>query len=103
MPGIKNKVADAASRFPTGPQEHLELAALHATNERLTREVIRASFLEPLPLDIKDSVEVEQAVEADLHAALLSISIGGSGGQCHAVTWRLSSRSLPWTMRSGSE
>ena len=89
VPGIKNKVADAASRFPTGIPEHYDLAALQAggqSSERLTRELVRATRQEPNAIDIEDTIEVEKAVEAAIQSSISSISIGGSGGNCEAVT-----------------
>ena len=92
VPGVKNKVADASSRFPTNSPEHCDLATLQAgdkTTERLTRELVRSTRQEPSNHDIEESECVEKAVEATLQGSILSISIGGSGGNCQAITWEM--------------
>ena len=84
--GVKNKVADAASRFPTCEPDHYEISSLQVNDtERLTREVVRATRQNPEKNDLIDSEEVEDAVEANVEASVLSI--GGSQGQCEAVTF----------------
>ena len=89
--GVKNKVADASSRFPTSDPEHMDLATLQAAGKinemRLTRELVRSTWQEPSTGDIRDSESVEDAVEATLCATISSISIGGSADTCQAVTW----------------
>ena len=89
VPGVKNKVADASSRYPTSDPDHLDLASLQAggASERLTRELVRAAMQDPSEVDVKDTASIEESVEAALQATIASISIGGSGGNCQAVTW----------------
>ena len=58
-------------------------------NERTTREYVRASYQEPNAMDMEDSIEIEQAVKAGMQASILSISIGGTRGNCAAVTWEM--------------
>ena len=89
VPGVKNKVADAASRFPTSDPDHLDIASLQVggTNERLTRDFVRLTWQEPSALDFTETAMVENSVEAALQATISSISIGGLGGDCRAVTW----------------
>ena len=89
VPGVKNKVADASSRYPTSEAEHLDLATLQADGQvcqRTTREFVRSSWQEPSPLDILDTASVECAVEAAIMAIISSLTIGGTGGVCQAVT-----------------
>ena len=79
VPGVKNKVADAASRFPTSGPDHLDLASMQAgkTKDRLTRELVRYTWQEPTYMDVEDLVDIEHIVEATLQATLSSITIGG--------------------------
>ena len=79
VPGVKNKVADATSRYPTSDPDHLDIASMQAgkTEDRLTRELVRSTWQEPTDMDIEDSVDVENIVEATLQATLSSITIGG--------------------------
>ena len=89
VPGVKNKVADASSRYPTSEAEHLDLATLQADGQvcqRTTREFVRSSWQEPSPLDILDTASVEGVVEAAIMATISSLTIGGTGGVCQAVT-----------------
>ena len=53
-------------------------------HERLTREILRCTRQEPNSYDLEDTVYVAEAVKAALQASIFSI--GGSGGNCEAVT-----------------
>ena len=57
------------------------------TNERLTRDFVRSTWQEPSALDFTETAMVENSVEAALQATISSISIGGLGGDCKAITW----------------
>ena len=66
MAGIKNKVADNASRFPTSSPEHQEMAIMEAAgnvNNRLIRETLGITRQEPIETDWDDSKAIEEAVE----------------------------------------
>ena len=81
VPGIKNKVADATSRYPV---EAFEESFIQEENERLTRSVVRAARQEPDALDLIDSDQIESEIEATIEAAIFAI--GGSEGICEALT-----------------
>ena len=75
VPGIKNKVADATSRYPTKRVDELSIAALQESGEvlRLTQELLRRSKREPTIEEILECEELEASITAGCKASLASL------------------------------
>ena len=81
VPGVKNKVADATSRYPTEP---VQGSFIEQDEERLTRSVVRASRQEPEIFDLEDSEQIECELEAIIEGTVLSI--GARANHCEAIS-----------------
>ena len=75
VPGIKQKIADATSRYPVGESGEL--------NERLTRSITRANRTRPDDQDIRDTGELEKEIESEVNAICMSI---GGDSNCEAIS-----------------
>ena len=81
VPGIRNKVADATSRYPT---KDMEPGVINEEKERLTRSVLRASTQNIETEDLEDTKRIEEEVEGVIEAAVLAMN--GASKQCEALS-----------------
>ena len=87
--GVKHKVADASSRFPTGPSVHFDIATIQACGEigRLSQELSRRSFRSPTEEEISDADDIELGVRSATVAALHVQTGDAASVSCPVMSW----------------
>ena len=75
VPGSKNKSPDAASRHPTGAEDHLELASIETEPTRLSKVFLAGLRAQPEQEDTDNTLEVEQRITGTAMGSLASLSM----------------------------
>ena len=79
VPGSKNKSPDAASRNPTGVEEHLEIASIGTEPARLSKVFLAGLRTQPEQEDREATLGVEQLVTGTAMGSLASLSMTTGG------------------------
>jgi hypothetical protein len=74
VPGSKNKSPDAASRYPTGKEDHLEIASMTTEPIRLSKIFLAGLRTQPGQEDQDTTLEVEQLTTGMAMGSLASLS-----------------------------
>jgi hypothetical protein len=75
VPGSKNKSPDAASRYPTGEEDHLEIASMTTEPIRLSKVFLAGLRTQPGPEDHDTALQIEQLTTGMAMGALASLSM----------------------------